>query len=758
MTTRPGSGRVPRLEQVVIRLGPFAAGLAVAMAVGGMLAWGLGDMGILHAYFDVCIVALFALALFLALLTRNARVLSRMEAERQRMEQSLRMSEARFAGIVSSAAEAIISVDEAQRITVFNEGAEHIFGYSAREALGQPLDQFLPERYREIHQQHVKHFAEGAHASRQMAERRPICGRRKNGEEFPAEASISKVDVGGTRLLTVMLRDISARRHAEEVLRNSEERFRTAFEDAPIGMAIVGLDGRFLNVNDCLCDIVGYTQKELLNRRFRDITFHEDLAVDLASFQRLLTGELSSYQREKRYIHKQGHVVNIQLTASLMRDSRGEPLHFLAHMQDISEQKQLEQALRFLAEAGPRLAGSLESRATLSTVARLAVPTLADWCVVELVDEGGRLQAVQGVAASPEKARLLDTLLRTYPQEPARQGSIIAGVLQTGRSALFQEVPETVLESMAEDGAHLELLQRIAPVSIIVVPLSARGRILGVIILWTSESERHFGPRDLTLAEELASRAALAIDNACLHERSEQATRTRDEVLRVVAHDLRTPLNVISLSADTLLKRSPEQRATDTRPLESIRKAVKRSHRLIQDLLDVARMEAGHLSVERAPLWTASLVKEAIEQHRALAEMKSLQLTADVPEDAPPLLADHDRVLQILSNLIGNALKFTPEGGHIVVRAVPEGGMLRFSVQDTGAGIDSEDLPHLFEPFWQARVGGKEGAGLGLAIVKGLVDAHSGRLWVESSPGLGSTFSFTLPTAYPTEKPLAHHA
>ncbi|MCY1022363.1 PAS domain S-box protein [Pyxidicoccus sp. MSG2] len=758
MKTHPGNSRVPRLEQVIARVGPLGAGLAVVMAVGGLLAWSLGDLGILHAYLDACIVMLFALALFLVLLTRTARTLSRLEAERQRMEQSLRLSEARLTGIISNAVDAIITIDEAQRITLFNEGAEHIFGYSASEALGQPLDQLIPERYQALHRQHVKQFAAGTHASRQMSERRPIIGRRKNGEEFPAEASISKVDVAGNHVFTVMLRDISARRHAEEVLRISEERFRTAFEDAPIGMAMVGLDGRFLNVNDCLCKMVGYTQRELLTRGFRDITWHEDVEADLVNLQRLLTGELDSYQREKRYIHKQGHLVNIQLMASLMRDSRGEPLHLIAHMLDISERKQLEQALRFLAEAGPRLAGSLESRTTLTTAVRLAVPTLADWCVVELVDETGRLQSVQGVAASPEKARLLDTLLRTYPQEPSRQGSIVAGVLQTGRSALFPEVPETVLESMAEDDTHLELLRRIAPLSGLVAPLSARGRILGVIILWTTESGRHFGARDLTLAEELASRAALAIDNACLHEQSEQATRTRDEVLRVVAHDLRTPLNVITLSAETLLKRSPEQRATDTRPLESIRKAVARANRLIRDLLDVARMEAGHLSVERAQLETTALVREAIEQYRALAEMKSLQLTADVPEDAPPLLADHDRVLQILSNLIGNALKFTPEGGHIVVRAVPEGGMLRFSVKDTGAGIDSEDLPHLFEPFWQARVGRKDGAGLGLAIVKGLVDAHSGHLWVESSPGEGSTFSFTLPTAYPTAEPLTHHA
>ncbi|WP_368670926.1 PAS domain S-box protein [Myxococcus sp. AM010] len=677
---------------------------------------------------------------------------------RRQLEQSLRLAEARLAGLVSSNVDAIISVDTEQRITHFNEGAEHIFGYSAQEAVGQRLDLLLPERYQQVHRTHVRQFAAGTRASRLMGERRAIVGQRKGGEEFPAEASISKVEVDGTTLLTVILRDVSARMRAEEVLRNSEERFRTAFEDAPIGMALVGLDGRFLNVNGSMCDIVGYPPEELLTRTVRDLTWPEDLELDVVNAQRLLDGDVRSFQREKRYLHKQGHLVSVLLTSSLVRDAQGRPLHFIAQVQDISERKQLEQALRFLAEAGPQLARFLEPRATLATVTRLAVPALADWCVVDLLDDNGQLTAVECLAASPEKSRLLHELLTTYPHDPSRQGDIVAGVLRTGRPVLLPPSPARAFEAAAEDDRHLELLRRLAPVSGLVVPLRARERVLGAIILWTSESGRHYGARDLALAEELASRAALAIDNARLHEKSAQATRLRDEVLRIVAHDLRTPLNVIALSAGTLLKRTPEQRATDTRPLESIRKAVDRANRLIQDLLDVARLDAGHLPMERGPLETGALVREAVDLHRALAEARAIQLTADVPQASPPVLADHGRVLQIFSNLLGNALKFTPEGGRISVRAVPEGRMMRFSVRDTGCGIPTEHQPHLFEAFWQARAGSKDGAGLGLAIVKGLVDAHGGRVWVESQPGVGSTFSFTLPTLPRAGQQLTHHA
>ncbi|WP_395853761.1 PAS domain S-box protein [Cystobacter fuscus] len=733
------------------------AAILTPLLVGGVRL--LGErLGLYGTTFGVSVFVLITMASFLLVVVRNANALSRLAAQHRNMEQSLRLSEARFAGIVSNAADAIISIDEEQKITLFNTGAERIFGYSTSEALGRPLDLLLPEQFQARHKQYIREFAATGRTARQMGERLPILGRRKGGEEFPAEASISTLKVDGTKLLTVILRDITVRKRAEEGLRNSEERFRTAFEDAPIGMALVGLDGLFLNVNGSLCEIVGYSQKELLTKTFQDITWPEDLELDLANVRRLRQGELSSYQLEKRYIHKDGHLVTTLLTGSLVRDSRGRPLHFIAQIQDISERKQLEQAWRFLAEAGPRLAASLEPQTTLATVAGLTVPTLADWCVIDLLGEDGRVQWVESRAASPEKSRLLREMLTAYPHEPFRQGHIVAEVLRTGQPALLPRLPEAVLEATAEDARHQELLHRLEPRSSIVVPLIARGHILGAVLLTASESGRRYGARDLSLAEELARRAALAIDNARLHEKSGQATRTRDEVLRIVAHDLRTPLNVIALNAGKLLKCPPEKRATDTKPLESIRKAVDRANRLIQDLLDVARMEAGRLTVDRVPEQTAPLVKEAAELHRALAEEKSIQLTIAVPEDVPPVFADRDRVLQILSNLLGNALKFTPAGGQISLRAAPMGSLVRFSVSDTGSGIAEEDLPHLFEPFWQAPAGRKQGAGLGLAIVKGLVDAHGGHIWVESSPGVGSTFFFTLPTASPAEEHPTHHA
>ncbi|WP_052517551.1 PAS domain S-box protein [Archangium violaceum] len=278
-------------------------------------------------------------------------------------------------------------------------------------------------------------------------------------------------------------RDMEQR--VKEGLRNSEERFRTAFEDAPIGMALVGLDGRFLNVNGSLCEIIGYSRKELLSKTFQDITYPDDLELDLANLHRLIQGEISSYQMEKRYFHKRGQLVTVLLTASAVRNAQNEPLYFISQIQDISERKQLEQAWRFLADAGPRLAASLESQTTLTTIAGLIVPELADWCVLELLGDDGRVHWVESMAAAPEKSRVLRELLTAYPYNPSRQGHIVADVLRTGQPALLPEIPSGMLEAAAEEAHHLELLRRLDLRSTIIAPSPLAGAS------WASSSSRH---------------------------------------------------------------------------------------------------------------------------------------------------------------------------------------------------------------------------------------------------------------------------
>jgi signal transduction histidine kinase len=233
-------------------------------------------------------------------------------------------------------------------------------------------------------------------------------------------------------------------------------------------------------------------------------------------------------------------------------------------------------------------------------------------------------------------------------------------------------------------------------------------------------------------------------------DEAEQAALTRDEVLAMVAHDLRNPLNVVLTSGTFLMEtvEGLEPRARDQ--LQLIRRAVGHMNRLVQDLLEVAGMEAGTISVEPQEEEVDELLRLACSTMQRVADAKQIELACDPVTAVPAVHADRDRIDQVLGNLIGNAVRFTPEGGQVRVGAERQGEWVRFSVTDTGVGIDPADLPHVFDRFWQAKRSRDGGAGLGLAIARGIVVAHGGEMWVESEQESGSTFLFTLPVAQPT--------
>ena len=235
-------------------------------------------------------------------------------------------------------------------------------------------------------------------------------------------------------------------------------------------------------------------------------------------------------------------------------------------------------------------------------------------------------------------------------------------------------------------------------------------------------------------------------------EDAERAIRTRDEVLAIVSHDLRNPLNLVLTGGSFLLETAEGLEPREREQLRMIHRAAGQMNRLIQDLLEVSAMEAGNVSVDPRPEPAEPLVHEACGLLGHVAEAKGIRVSCELDDGLPPIRADRDRVHQVFGNLIGNALKFTPEGGTIRVRAEPDGGMVRFSVSDTGAGIRAEDLPHVFDRFWQARHSRAGGAGLGLAISRSIVAAHGGSMWVESEVGRGSTFFFTLPMVDRTQE------
>jgi PAS domain S-box-containing protein len=272
-------------------------------------------------------------------------------------------------------------------------------------------------------------------------------------------------------------------------------------------------------------------------------------------------------------------------------------------------------------------------------------------------------------------------------------------------------------------------------------PLLVASEARGVLVAFF---RRALEPEDFEVLAILAAMVATAINDAELYAQARSASLAKDEVLAVVSHDLRGPLSVIEMGTSTLLRHE----SNDAEMILRMRRAGQRMSVLIHDLLDVSALEAGRLRMELADVALRELVSEAIDLARPLAEAKHLQLTAEVAEEAAHVVCDHARILQVLSNLVGNAIKYTNEGGAVSVRANGSDGSVRFAVVDSGIGISSDELPHVFDRYWQAgrRPGG--GVGLGLAIAKGIVEAHSGIISAESAgTGQGSTFSFDLPRA-----------
>jgi signal transduction histidine kinase len=281
------------------------------------------------------------------------------------------------------------------------------------------------------------------------------------------------------------------------------------------------------------------------------------------------------------------------------------------------------------------------------------------------------------------------------------------------------------------------------------VPLLAHREPFGALTFVSSQPERRLTEGDLSLAEEFGRRAAVAVENARLFHEAQQAVSLREEVLAVVSHDLKNPLGSISLSVQLLRRLLPEgeQGERMRKHTRTIEHSVERMDRLIRDLLDMASIHAGQVKLELGRYAADDLVREGLVLLEPLAIQKRIELRTRLCRERLWVTCDRDRVYQVLSNLVGNALKFTPEGGRVTVEVEPEGDFVRFSVKDTGPGLPPEALPHLFQPFWQARRTARQGTGLGLFISRGIVEAHGGGLEVDSQEGRGSTFSFTLPRA-----------
>ncbi|HEX7837378.1 MAG TPA: ATP-binding protein [Kofleriaceae bacterium] len=399
--------------------------------------------------------------------------------------------------------------------------------------------------------------------------------------------------------------------------------------------------------------------------------------------------------------------------------------------------------LELLARAGSLLAEPTEYETTLGAVARLLVPVVADLSAVDLVEDDGSVRKVVAYHPDPARQQLVDRLLGTTARD--RLPRHFREVIETAEPQL-RDASE-LLHGAMPDADYRKLLADLGVTCTLLAPLVVRGRVVGVLRLAMAESGRRYVPQDLALAREIAHHAALALERARLYRAAQVAIDARDNLLAVVTHDLNNYLATIRMSADVLTSHDVAvERRSGHRQVELIGRTVTHMARLIEGLRDATMIETGQFTVAVAAEQPAALVAEAVETFAPQAEARSLRLTAEVDDELPAVLCDRERVLQVLANLVGNAIKFTPERGDIRVVATRSESAVRISISDTGPGIPGPQLLRIFDRYWKGGEA-RAGTGLGLYIAKGIVEAHGGRIWVENAAGAGSTFHFTLPVA-----------
>jgi PAS domain S-box-containing protein len=578
--------------------------------------------------------------------------------------------------------------------------------------------------------------------------------------------SIVRASTGDPLYLVAFIEDITQRREAQHQANRSLSLLRATLESTADGILVVDVTGKILSFNQKMSDMWGISadifasgdDERAINAALAKLSHPEDFMAkvvelysnpDLASYDVL---ELKDGRIFERYSQPQriddvavGRVWSFRdVTARRRAEEQGRALEREQAARAEAENSQKRTAL--LAEASRVLSTSFDYQTTLAALVRLAVPTLADYCALDILESDNEFKRIGEAHVDPTKSSLIRQV-GTFPRSALTAQHPLIRVMTTGYPVLEAEVTPAFIRASFAEPSQRQMVEALGPRSFICVPLVSSGKILGALTLVTSGSGRRYDEADLSLAADMARRAAIVVEHARLFHEAQQATRARDDVLAVVAHDLRNPLNTVTMAISLMLENTPVERAQERRQVEIVRRAADRMNRMIQDLLDVKRMESGRLAIDVKAEEVDVIINDMIEMLRPLAVGSSIVLESSVPEGLPPVLADSARIQQVLSNLVGNAVKFTPRQGRITVSAEQIDGEIRFGVIDTGPGIPPEQVPHIFGQFWQASSSDRRGIGLGLAIAKGIVEAHKGTIWVETHMGLGSTFYFTLPTA-----------
>lgn len=712
---------------------------------------------------------------------------------------------------------AIFALDDGGHIASWNQGARQIKGYAPDEAMGRHFSLFFtpedreagrPERLLREAREHGRALDEGWRV-------------RKDGTRFWASVVLTPLRSDADVLLGYgkVTRDLTQRREAEQALLRRERQLSETQALAGLGSWEWDVVRDRVHWTDELYRIYG------LDPDGFEGTFATYLALVHPEDRDRVRSEVERAWREggpfgfeERIVRADGSVRVLRSRGRVVRDGQGATTHLLGSCLDITDLRDAQEkalagarelaareaaealagGLRFLVRAGEVLASSMDYDATLHNVVSLAVPAIADWCAVDLVQEDGTLARVAVAHPDAGRMELARRIMELYP--PRREGGTGGwSVIDSGQPEHHGDLSDEVLQTIAEDETHLEMLRSLGLSSALTVPLAGRNGILGVLTLVQAESGRRLSANDVSVACELGRHAAEAIENARLHgeleernlrleeqaaelemqadelqaqiahaeelmaalaasnaelqERTieaEQANRTKSEFLAAMSHELRTPLNAIFGYADLIQLgvHGPVTTAQDE-ALERIKRNQNALLVLINDLLNFAKLEAGGLdfAIDELPVREILADLESVVGPQLAGKGLHYECGACAPD--LHLRGDRERIAQILMNLLTNAIKFTEEGGRVALSVDADPSVVRIHVSDTGRGIPADRQNRIFDPFVQIErqpgASGTHGVGLGLAISRDLAAAMGGTLTVRSEVGRGSTFTLELP-------------
>jgi PAS domain S-box-containing protein len=640
-------------------------------------------------------------------------------AARRRAEAAVLESEERFRILVGGVQDyAIFTLDPHGKVVTWNAGAELMKGYSADEIIGQSFSRFYPQE--DIDRGKPEEDLQIAVSDDRFETE---CWReRKDGSRFYANLVITAVRSRSGSLLgfSEISRDITERKRAEEAQHKSAEEFRAAFEDAPFGMCLSSLDNQLLRVNQALCQLLGYSKEELLAEGWQGLTHSDDLERSRRAADEMRSGRAPSAELEKRYIHKQGNVIWVHMKISVVQDRRGEPAHFITHVQDITDRRHMEDELRKLVS----VVGSSSDFIGTATM---------EGKVTFVNPAGRRMVGLDGTAPLP--GTILDFV--TDGEQERFRNDAVRTILEKGRWD-----GETEFRHW-KTGTPIPMWQ-----SIFQITEESTGRPIAMATICRDITERKRAEADLKKAKENA----------------EAANRSKSEFLANMSHEIRTPMNGIIGMTDLVL--DTELSSEQAEYLDMVKGSAEALLTLLNDILDFSKIEAGKLEMDYLSFDLRKSLGEVVKTLAIRAQQKGLEVIFDVASEVPTnVVGDPARIRQVLVNLVGNSIKFT-ERGEIEIKVQTEaqsaeGAVLRISVRDTGIGIPVEKQQKIFEAFSQADSSTTRkygGTGLGLTIVGQLVGLMGGKLWVESEAGKGSTFYFTVQVgsgvaALPIESP-----